>query len=61
MDGVGAVNELPKKAWPFRFDVHELSACGRIPVGLGADVIRRSISVAFGREAGNEEGERMVS
>jgi len=57
MDGVGAVNELPKKAWPCRFDAHELSACGRIPVGLGADVMRRSISVALGREAGNEGGE----
>ena len=57
MEGVGAVNKLPKKA-PLRFDAHELSACGRIPVGLGADVIRRSISVALGREGGNEGSER---
>ncbi len=58
MEGVGAVNELPKKVCPFSFDANELSACGRIPIGLGGDVIQRSISVALGREAGNEGGKR---
>ena len=58
MDGVGTVNELPKKACPVRFDFQELSACGKIPVGPGADVIRRSISVALGRDGGNDGGER---
>ncbi len=33
---------------------HVWSACGRIPVGLGNDVMRRCISDAFGRDWGKD-------
>jgi hypothetical protein len=33
---------------------HVWSACGRIPVGLGNDVMRRRISDAFGRDGGKD-------
>ena len=45
IDGVGAVKEWPKKGRVRRVD-HEWSACGRIPVGLGKEVILRCISDA---------------
>ena len=45
IDGVGAVKEWPKKGRVRRVD-HEWSAWGRIPVGLGKEVILRCISDA---------------
>jgi len=55
IEGVGAVKEWPKKGRVRRVD-HVWSAWGRIPVGLGKDVILRCISDACGRDAGNVMG-----